>query len=209
MQDLQIRRPKMTTRSSTLFLNSLVLIDEADGRVIDILTRQQDEIGQIVDNTTRSSTVVSYSSHRPANWTASDISLRTINNDRVGAESLIDGIPGDPKSSRFLNFRRNEDSARTLVARSSGIGRRRTTFYTDARTSVASFFTACDEHEVDGPDTNEADISGERLQSDRYTGIFGTNAEDDKNRSMVELFSIPHPDDVSTYKDPLCGDYKG
>lgn len=205
----------MTTRSSAFFPNSLVLIDENDGRVLDVLTQQQFDDRPDLDAGHAGQSLSSGSSHRPAHCTSSDISLRTLNKDRPNhinniPPSDVEGIPESPNPSRFLNFRRNEDFARTLIARPGGEGgRRRTTFYTDARTSVASFFTAYDddhgEYKDDDGDMkrdNQASLSGEQdkavVSSRSGNGRGRGKGKGEDDRSVVELFSIPHPDDVST-----------
>jgi hypothetical protein len=194
---------KMTTAPSNLFRNSLVLIDEADGRVIDVLTHQHDNTGNLLENTDQSNSTGTRSGNQPADWTSSDISLRTINKAQPLPTSSVDGIPENAPTSRFLSFQRNEDFARTLTSRPYTAGWRRTTFYTDARTSVASFFTAYDDHDDNdhATATNEVDRWGARQQVSDLAGDQDKVRGGRGDRKSVELFSRPHPDDVSTRSD--------
>jgi hypothetical protein len=205
---------KMTTTLSKLFRSSLVLIDETDGRVLDVLTQQKEGNDRHLQGVTPSISASSQHLDRPADWTSSDISLRTIikpqpqpapssNGDNSAiSENPSPDVAPDTSTNRFLTFRRNEDFARTLA----GSGWRRTTFYTDARTSVASFFTAYDDG-CDGPDNDhtaktkkEVDPHDSRPVGGNDNGgheagdVGGGNRGD---RKSIELFSRPHPDDVS------------
>ena len=213
---------KMTTTPSNLFRSSLVLIDETDGRVLDVLTQQQEINGPHLQDVNQSTPASSQHLDRPADWTSSDISLRTIikpqpqpvprrdNSDNTTiSENPSADVALDTSINRFLTFRRNEDFARTLA----GSGWKRTTFYTDARTSVASFFTAYDDggDEADDNHTAKTEIEVDPHDSRRVGGndnggqkagdVGGGNRAD---RKSIELFSRPHPDDVSVPRQSMC-----
>jgi hypothetical protein len=205
---------KMTTTPSKLFRSSLVLIDETDGRVLDVLTQQKEGNDRHLQGVTPSISASSQHLDRPADWTSSDISLRTIIKPQAqpvpsstSGNITTSGNPAtdvelDTSTNRFLTFRRNEDFARTLA----GSGWRRTTLYTDARTSVASFLTAYEDG-GDGVDDDhtaktklEVDPRDSRRVGGNDNGGHGAGNERGDNRAdrkSVELFSRPHPDDVS------------
>jgi hypothetical protein len=205
---------KMATTPSNLFRSSLVLIDETDGRVLDVLTQQHEGNDPHLQGVTPSISDSSQHLDRPADWTSSDISLRTIikpqaqpvpsstSDNSTISENPAANVALDTSTNRFLTFRRNEDFARTLA----GSGWRRATFYTDARTSVASFFTAYDDDcdGVDGDHTaktkKEVNLQDIRRVGGNDNG--GPEAGDvgggfRGGRKSIELFSRPHPDDVS------------
>lgn len=213
---------KMTTTPSNLFRSSLVLIDETDGRVLDVLTQQQEGNDPHLQGVTPSIAPSSQHLDRPADWTSSDISLRTISkpqpqsvasstsDDITTSENPATDIALDTRTDRFLTFRRNEDFARTLA----GSGWRRTTFYTDARTSVASFFTAYDDGGEGADNAHTAKTRKEvETQDIRWVGGGNDNGGQKAgdvcggirgDRKSVELFSRPHPDDVSMEQQAMC-----
>jgi hypothetical protein len=213
---------KMTTTPSNLFRSSLVLIDETDGRVLDVLTQQQEGNDPHLHGVTPSVSASSRHLDRPADWTSSDISLRTISKPQpqsvpsstsdniTTSENPATDVALDTSTNRFLTFRRNEDFARTLA----GSGWRRTTFYTDARTSVASFFTAYDDCVGDG--ANNDHTAKTKKEFDPYDSrrVGGNDNGGEKagnvgggirgDRKSIELFSRPHPDDVSICQQAMC-----